>query len=388
MVAEQTCFGESKPATMQIDKATKKYERWMATKTDVVAVDLDSKHSQMAADPFSFFRATFYRWMQLWPQLCGELGNAPALLAVGDLHIENFGTWRDQEGRLVWGVNDFDEADPLPYTADLVRLAASALLAGTGDRLAIGAKTACESILAGYIHALETGGAPFVMSGPHAWMRVLVEGGLHDPASYWQSMKEQRPPVDPPPATAIAAIERALPKRSLKYRIVTRTKGLGSLGRPRYIALATWQGGMIAREVKALVPSACCWAAQSSDAKIRYESILKGAVRCQDPFVQVRGNWLARRLAPDCTRIELSSLAKATDEERLLRMMGRETANIHLGTPRATKDVLDDLKRRPAGWLAEAAKTMVGAVMKDWDRWKETFSPPSAPRKKASIRRK
>ena len=50
-------------------------------------------------------------------------------LGVGDLHVENFGTWRDAESRLVWGINDFDEACCLPYTQDLVRLAASARFA-------------------------------------------------------------------------------------------------------------------------------------------------------------------------------------------------------------------------------------------------------------------
>jgi hypothetical protein len=47
-------------------------------------------------------------------------------MAVGDLHLENFGIWRDAEGRLVWGVNDFDEAHPMAFTNDLVRLAVSA----------------------------------------------------------------------------------------------------------------------------------------------------------------------------------------------------------------------------------------------------------------------
>jgi Uncharacterized protein conserved in bacteria (DUF2252) len=28
------------------------------------------------------------------------------LLAVGDLHVENFGVWRDSRSKLVWGVND------------------------------------------------------------------------------------------------------------------------------------------------------------------------------------------------------------------------------------------------------------------------------------------
>ena len=60
------------------------------------------------------------------------LARAPRALAVGDLHVENFGTWRDVEGRLIWGINDFDEAWRLPYTNDLVRLATSALLAEMG----------------------------------------------------------------------------------------------------------------------------------------------------------------------------------------------------------------------------------------------------------------
>ncbi len=55
--------------------------------------------------------------------------DAPQVLAVGDMHLENFGTWRDADGRLVWGVNDFDEAAVMPYPLDLVRLAASIRLA-------------------------------------------------------------------------------------------------------------------------------------------------------------------------------------------------------------------------------------------------------------------
>jgi uncharacterized protein (DUF2252 family) len=70
----------------------------------------------MTQGAFEFLRATYYRWTMRWPQHCAQLADAPQVLAVGDLHTENFGTWRDAEGRLVWGVNDLDEAHPLPYT--------------------------------------------------------------------------------------------------------------------------------------------------------------------------------------------------------------------------------------------------------------------------------
>jgi uncharacterized protein (DUF2252 family) len=74
---------------------------------------------------------TFYRWAQWWPEVCAALNHdkVPLVLGMGDLHTENFGTWRDAEGRLVGGVNDFDECSYLPYTNDLVRLAASARFA-------------------------------------------------------------------------------------------------------------------------------------------------------------------------------------------------------------------------------------------------------------------
>jgi uncharacterized protein (DUF2252 family) len=86
------------------------------------------------------------------------LGSAPRVLSIGDLHIENFGTWRDKEGRLIWGVNDFDEAYPLPYTNDLVRLAASAEIADATNDLRIKPNEACEAILTGYTKAIKSAG--------------------------------------------------------------------------------------------------------------------------------------------------------------------------------------------------------------------------------------
>jgi len=68
-----------------------------------VRSDVALKHQHMAESPFAFFRATFYRWLQQWHKRCDDIARAPKVLAVGDLHIENFGTWRDEEGRLIWG---------------------------------------------------------------------------------------------------------------------------------------------------------------------------------------------------------------------------------------------------------------------------------------------
>ncbi len=87
---------------MNIVKATRRFEEWLRRRTAVVEPDLRAKHKHMAEAAFPFLRATFYRWMQVWPEVCSDLAKAPKVLAVGDLHIENFGTWRDAEGRLIW----------------------------------------------------------------------------------------------------------------------------------------------------------------------------------------------------------------------------------------------------------------------------------------------
>jgi len=110
---------------MSFSKDNSAYEAWLAKQCDVVAKDVDYKHHRMKKSAFIFLRATYFRWAKKIGTLCPELMDAPQVLSVGDLHLGNFGTWRDADGRLVWGVNDFDEAAVMPYPLDLVRLAAS-----------------------------------------------------------------------------------------------------------------------------------------------------------------------------------------------------------------------------------------------------------------------
>jgi uncharacterized protein (DUF2252 family) len=95
------------------------------------------KFRKMAADPFAFYRGSaclFYadvaeaedpwvdeRTARVWIQ--------------GDLHCENFGTYMNAEGVLVFDVNDYDEAYLGHFTWDLQRLAASLALLGFGKAL-------------------------------------------------------------------------------------------------------------------------------------------------------------------------------------------------------------------------------------------------------------
>ncbi|MFJ7166043.1 DUF2252 domain-containing protein [Streptomyces globosus] len=98
------------------------------------------KFRKMAASAFAFYRGTaclFYADLEHeWAGRAGG-GRRPYLddrtgrvWIHGDLHAENFGTYMDAGGRLVFNVNDFDEAYVGPFTWDLKRFAASVALIG------------------------------------------------------------------------------------------------------------------------------------------------------------------------------------------------------------------------------------------------------------------
>ena len=336
----------------------------MARQCAVVRPDLVRKHELMAEDPFVFLRGTFYRWLQVWPSVCASLAHAPTVLAVGDLHVENFGTWRDQEGRLIWGVNDVDEACELPYASDLVRLATSAVLATRHGRFSLSARAACDAILDGYCRARARGGRPVVLAERRRWLRQLALNRLRDPVTYWPKLDALRTATGSIPHQILRA---SLPDPTLPYRVVRRVAGVGSLGRPRVVALATWGGARIAREAKEWLPSAAVWATGRTSSVAMGPTLLQRAVRVPDPIFSIRDGWIVRRLAPDCSRIELADLPSERDEERLLGMMGWETANLHLGSRGI--GIRADLRTRPRRWLEQAARAMTDNVEREWLEW-------------------
>ena len=353
-----------------IHAATADYERWLGRGTPLIAADLARKHETMRADVFGFFRGSYYRWAQRWATLCPEVAHAPHLLAVGDLHVANFGTWRDAEGRLAWGINDLDEAWTLPFTNDLVRLAASARLAVRVDGLRLDEDAAADAILDGYREALASRAVPFVLAEAHPALHRMAMNRLKDPEVFWDKLRGFKFVTAPVPAGALAALRRALPTRDLTMRIVHRIAGVGSLGRPRYVAIAEWHGGLIAREAKPIIASAAAWAAgKPVSTRPLYADLLSRVVRCPDPFLWPRGRWVVRRLAPDCSRIDLDALPRERDEARLMHAMGREVANVHVGSLSARK-IDGALKRLPSRWLRKAAARMTDDAERDWRAWR------------------
>jgi uncharacterized protein (DUF2252 family) len=89
-----------------------------------------AKYRKMARDPHAFYRGTaclFYNDVTSETDDWSDHG-AERIWIHGDLHVENFGTYLNSDGRLIFDVNDFDEAYVGRFTWDLQRFAASLAL--------------------------------------------------------------------------------------------------------------------------------------------------------------------------------------------------------------------------------------------------------------------
>jgi Uncharacterized protein conserved in bacteria (DUF2252) len=305
--------------------------------------------------------------------VCSDLNNAPKVIAVGDLHVNSFGTWRDPEGRLAWGVDDFDESYPLPYTNDLVRLAASLKIVNDLGDLNTSLKLGCEIILQSYEKALKAGGRPIVLAEHESTLERLGIEAIEPPRNFWKKLNQLPVVRHGLPPDAKQVLEKALPDTNFDYKFVLRKAGMGSLGQQRFVVIAQWEGGCIAREAKAMVPSACRWVDGGSGGRnTYYEEAIASAVRAHDPFQKVAGRWILRRLSPDSNPVEIALLPEVRYEETLLDAMGSEAANVHLGSRRQVKSILNDLHRRKPNWLRSAAKHMAKAIEKEWKDYRKS----------------
>ncbi|MEW2166347.1 DUF2252 domain-containing protein [Streptomyces sp. NPDC007084] len=230
------------------------------------------KFRKMAASAFAFYRGTaglFYHDLEQDRRGGPYLDERTSRVWIhGDLHAENFGTYMDSQGRLIFNVNDFDEAYVGPFTWDLKRFAASVALIGYAKALSDDQITELVTIYAqAYrerVRALATGAKddevpPFTLDtadgpllGALRMARSLTRFGLLDSMTEIRDFERRFAPgggsIELDAATrykVLAAFDgylETLPESSLSrpdsYRVKDvvgrRGIGIGSAGLPSY----------------------------------------------------------------------------------------------------------------------------------------------------------
>src|SRR5262249_39690115 len=127
-----------------------------------------------------------------------------------------------------------------------------------------------------------------------------------------------------PPASVRRALKNSLPKGAEIVRYASRVKGGGSLGRPRYVVIAMWQGGRLVTEAKAWVPSAWRWARSNASPKNRSLDLARGSYRSPDPSFEIKNGYILRRAAPDAHKVELEDVPANALHAKLLEAMGED----------------------------------------------------------------
>ncbi|MEU1212379.1 DUF2252 domain-containing protein [Streptomyces sp. NPDC005791] len=230
------------------------------------------KFRKMAGSAFAFYRGSaglFYADLDREQSSGDYLDERTSRVWIhGDLHAENFGTYMDANGRLVFNVNDFDEAYVGPFTWDLKRFAASVALIGYAKALGDDQITELVRVYADAyrerIHALATGAKndevpPFTLDtaegpllGALRDARALTRFGLLDSMTEIRDFERRFTAdggaIDLDAATrykVLAAFDgylETLPESSLarpdSYRVKDvvgrRGIGIGSAGLPSY----------------------------------------------------------------------------------------------------------------------------------------------------------
>lgn len=118
---------------------------------------LKLKYKAMSKDAFVFLRGTCHLFYQDLP-VEGVFRSAPPVWSCGDLHLQNFGTFKGDDRLVYFDVNDFDESLLAPCTWDISRLMTSAIVgAHTLNISDEDALQLCQYFLEIYTKELSTG---------------------------------------------------------------------------------------------------------------------------------------------------------------------------------------------------------------------------------------
>jgi uncharacterized protein (DUF2252 family) len=351
------------------------------------------KVARMAAGPFAFFRGTFHLFARdvmdkswEWSPLMS--GSGVEMDLVGDIHSENYGTYKAADGKVHYDINDFDETTRGRFDFDVCRLATSLFLAARerGDRWRE-AVTVPQAALAAYADLLPR----FLKKGASLDVSELSESDcapidelIHSEAEAKRSEFVTRLTVledgrrriqrslnyfnlpEDQQAQALRLLEdyvRRMPESQWPdyYKsddVCGRVAGIGSMGRFRYVVLVNGKGKKDARNVLLEFKEARVSAfdlhrkremqddapARRAEQVISTQRASQAAISAHLGFA-VDGNmsFQVREIGPHDARLDFKSMKSTVKLDKIAAMQAAILARVHARAAARTVGVANPL---------------------------------------------
>ena len=366
---------------------------------------LEKKYRAMRTDPFVFLRGTCHLFYDRLPKN-GIFRSAPLTWCCGDLHLQNFGTFKGDNRLVYFDMNDFDEAALAPVSWELSRMLSSILVAAQTLHISPKeAKILAKQFLESYVKALSSGKALWVERETSQGMikelfeklqdrkrKNLLDSRTelkHDQRCFTLDGKKSLPITESQRILITRFMEQFAARQSDPefYKVLDiarRIAGTGSLGVERYIILVEGKGSpdhnylldlkqtrpsSIAKHLEAIQPK---WI---NDAE-RIVSIQKRMQAVSDAFlfpeVIEHQSYVLQALQPSEDRVPLEKHRALDDLMTVIATMGQCVAWAQLrSTGRQGSAIADELieyanKKKWQLNIIEASYDLADQVRDDW----------------------
>ena len=376
------------------------------------------KYKAIADNPFSFLRGTCPLYFEQLPKHA-ILSDAPIAWICGDLHLENLGSYRGDNGLVYFDLNDFDEAILAPCSWEILRTLSSILIAAPSINVKRDAAVEMAHQCVGTYAAT-------LASGKSRWIdRDAADGLIGQLFEQLRTRKRQDfiasrttaesnhtkirtdkgkalPATDHDKGRVLAWIaEYAAKKENPAFfkviDIARRIAGTGSLGLERFAILIEGKGGLDGHyllDLKESIPSALAPYTPVKQPKWPSEServaTIGARMQAVPPAfleaVELEGKpFLLKGLQPDQDRVDLEGAAAHPKQlNHLMCQFGGLAASAQLRASgrqgSANADALiafsGDAKKLDA--LVDLAAQMADQVEKDWKTFAKEYQKDAA----------
>lgn len=368
---------------------------------------LAMKYTNLRKSPFVFLRGTCHLFYERLPAARMRV-KAPPVWACGDLHLENFGSFKGDNRLVYFDINDFDESALAPASWDLVRFLSSVLLAA--DDLKADARQAralCNAFVRAYAAALASGSPRWVERDTASGLIEELLGSLESRTRVHHlnertRRKQDRRTIRCDDKRAMQASDaehervrkmieshpqaQARPEFFKVLDVAHRIAGTGSLGLERYVVLIEGKGspnGNYLLDLKQSVASSLVphlkvgqpeWPTQAHRIVAVQQRVQAAPMAFLHAIERRKSSYVLRGLQPSEDRVELYEPGVSVEKVRsVVEEMGRIVAWGQLrSSGRQGSAIADELiafGRTRKVWhdeLVGAARRCAKLVRKDW----------------------